>query len=107
MAATINRFLLVLFLVAAVACGVLGNVALRERQRADRAEQRLAAVTSQVTATKTSSSARAYRASNGVVLTAEDIARLEHRTPEQKKSDAELEYIIETAASETLRARAK
>jgi hypothetical protein len=107
MAATMNRVLLVLFLVAAVACGVLGNVALRERQRADRAEQRLAAVTNQPTASKGVLSGRTYRASNGVVLTDEDIARFEHRTPEQKKSDAELEYILESAAAAALRPRAK
>lgn len=42
--APVNRVLLVLFLVAVLACGVLGNVAVRERQRADRAELQLRAV---------------------------------------------------------------
>jgi hypothetical protein len=107
MAATINRVLLVLFLVAVVACGVLGNLALRERQRADRAEQRLAAVTKQPTATKAATSGRTFRASNGVVLTAEEISRLEHRTPEQQHSDAVLEYIIESSAAAASQPRAK
>lgn len=92
-AAPINRILLVLFLVAAVACGVLGNVALRERQRADRAEQRLTAVNKQPTTAKGVLSGRTYRAKNGVVLTAQDIAEAEAISRQAEKFWATVEYM--------------
>jgi myo-inositol catabolism protein IolC len=99
MAATINRVLLVLFLVSFVACAVLGNVALRERQRADRAEQRLAAATHQPVAKKGAMSGRTYRARNGVVLTAEDIAEAEAIEHQADKFWATVEYMEQKGRS--------
>jgi hypothetical protein len=108
MAATnVNRFLLVLCLVAVIACGVIGNIALRERHRAERAEQRLAAVTGQVTASNPTTSTRTFRASNGVVLTAADLDRIDARSREIAKYSAEMEYVMKRTPLPNLRSRAQ
>jgi len=108
MAATnVNRFLLVLCLVAVIACGVVGKFALQERHRAERAEQRLAAVTGQVTATKPASSGRTFRASNGVVLTAAELDRIDARGREIDRYVAEVEYVAKKTPLPNLRSRAQ
>lgn len=86
------RFLVVYAVVVTIAAAAVGSKALSEHQRAAALEQQLAAATHAPVATAPAAGGRTFKASNGVVLGAADVARLETQARDLAKWEAEMEW---------------
>lgn len=102
---SINRVLVALLLLLAVACVGLGRFALQEGRRADRAEKHIQAVAPSTVIATPATSKRTYRANNGVVLKGDDLDRLDAQRRQIDRHVAELEYSLLGPRSERARPR--